>query len=80
MAVCPECEAEIEYLLYSGQQSWSVRYLGGHIYEVDQEFAEFGDEQWCCPKCHKVLFKNECLADGFLRGKVIPAKVLGEGG
>ena len=80
MAVCPNCEAEIEYLLYSDQQSWSVRYLGGHIYEVDQEFAEFGDGQWGCPKCHKVLFTNECLADGFLRGKVIPAKVSGEAG
>ena len=78
IAVCPKCEAGIEYLQYSGRQSWSARYFAGRVYELDQEFAEFGDEQWSCPKCHKVLFTNECLADGFLRGKVMPAKILSE--
>lgn len=70
MAKCPHCGEEVDYLIafYSVRERAEFSlFCGEPVYE-SIEFVGFGESEYSCPGCGKLLFTDEKDAVEFLRG------------
>ena len=73
MVKCPECSAEIDYLISrektAREYCFAVNDEGFGEYEAVTEDSYADDDDYNCPKCNAMLFTNERDATNFLTGK-----------
>jgi len=65
MAKCPECNAEIDYLIYveTATKEFVYQGLGEHS---PIGYPNVDDSYFKCPECNSVLFSDEEIASDFL--------------
>ena len=70
---CPECNREITSLrnTVTGSLEYylSLDTQGDTQYEEREFQPDIENNDYCCPKCHKVLFTSEEEAIAFLKGE-----------
>ena len=73
MVKCPECGAEIDYLMYRESISTEYRFIidneGFGEYDLITKDIHPNDIYYKCPECGTVLFSNELTATEFLTGE-----------
>lgn len=70
--ICPKCGKEIDDLRYYTSSESSYNYYldeGVEQYELDEFIPIEGTNEYECPECSEVLFKDADKAKEFLLGK-----------
>lgn len=68
MPICPKCKKEIndlDYYCKVGQR----HVFDGEDYDLQEEGVDKYEEEYSCPMCKKILFKDEDVAKDFLKQK-----------
>ena len=68
--ICPHCQAKVEWLAFAEDRTVTGEFRDGIHYEVDSWAIGDNDTLYECPKCGRLLFRDERDASAFL-GRVM---------
>ena len=64
--ICPFCQAKVEWLVFAEDRTVTGEFRDGIHYEVDSWCIGDNDTSYECPKCGRLLFRDERDASAFL--------------
>ena len=64
--ICPHCRAKVEWLVFAEDRTVTGEFRDGVHYEVDSWGIGDHDTTYECPKCGRLLFRDERDASAFL--------------
>lgn len=66
VGICPFCQAKVEWLVFAEDRTVTGEFRDGIHYEVDSWGIGDNDTSYECPKCGRLLFRDERDAASFL--------------
>ena len=64
--ICPHCKAKVEWLVFAEDRTVTGEFRDGIHYEVDSWGIGDHGTSYECPKCGRLLFRDERNASAFL--------------